>query len=254
MRIDSPSNPKIKEVINWLKKPSQRRRDGVVVVEGDREIQRAIQSGWHVKSIFHTDACEWIDSVPMSKRLACSSKAFDKLVMRRHGVEALAVFHSPELTLSSLSLPDRALILVMDGIEKPGNIGAMMRTADALAMDAVIVSSPECDPLAPQAIRNSLGGIFHTALAIADREEVMAFLSEHHITPVLMHLEASQSMRNYGWEGDQAIVVGSEDKGLDASWTEQGHDRIIIPMQGVVDSLNVSVSAAIVMAAAKTEL
>lgn len=251
MRIDSPSNPKVKEVAVWLKKPAQRRQDKVVLVEGDREIQRAIQSGWHIKTIFHTDDCHWIDQVPASKRLACGTKAFEKMVMRRGGVEALGVFHQPELGLDALKLKADAVILVMDGIEKPGNVGAMLRTADALAIDAVIISSPQCDPLAPQAIRNSLGGMFHTPLAVADRSDVIQFLMDHKIQPVLMHLDASETMHSYTWSGSQAIVVGSEDQGLDPSWSEVGHDRIVIPMHGVVDSLNVSVSAAIVMAAAK---
>jgi len=151
------------------------------------------------------------------------------------------------MELSLLRLPASPLIVVLDGLEKPGNVGAIMRSANAVGADAVLFSQLECDPLSPQAIRNSLGGIFHCQTAMASREDCMAWLKANQITPVLMHLDGKSSHTSSDLSGSLAIVVGPEAEGLQSSWSESEAIKICIPMKGVVDSLNVSVSTAVVL-------
>jgi TrmH family RNA methyltransferase len=247
MHIDSPSNPKIQQVKIWLAKTSARNQDNIVVVEGEREIARALKSGWHLRTLFQRVDCEKTLAVSPSKVITCSNKAFEKMVMRSQGVNSLAVFVRPSMELSLLRLPASPLIVVLDGLEKPGNVGAIMRSANAVGVDAVLFSQLECDPMSPQAIRNSLGGIFHCQTAMASREDCMTWLKANQITPVLMHLDGNSSHTSSDLSGSLAIVVGPEAEGLQSSWSESDAVKIRIPMKGVVDSLNVSVSTAVVL-------
>ena len=151
----------------------------------------------------------------------------------------------PAAALEDLVLPAKPWIMVLDGLEKPGNVGAILRTAESVGVDAVLFSSLECDPYSPQSVRNSTGALFQLQLASAPRQEIQEWLAKQQIKPYALHLEGSKPHHEVNWTEACAMVMGSEDRGLDSSWNTI--DRVVIPMRGKVDSLNVSVAAAVVL-------
>jgi TrmH family RNA methyltransferase len=159
----------------------------------------------------------------------------------------LAVFEAPEASLAQLPSPQRGLVLVAVETEKPGNLGALLRTADAVGVDAVLVVDPVCDPWNPQVARNSLGALFRVPLAVCSASEARTWLQEHGLMLVLGHLEATQEYTQATLSGPVAVVVGPEDRGLAPDWNQKDALRVKIPMRGLVDSLNVSVSAAVLL-------
>jgi TrmH family RNA methyltransferase len=151
----------------------------------------------------------------------------------------------PSAALENLVLPAKPWIMVLDGLEKPGNVGAILRTAESVGVDAVLFSSLECDPYSPQSVRNSTGALFQLQLASAPRQEIQEWLAKQQIKPYALHLEGAKPHHEVNWTEACAMVMGSEDRGLDTSWSTI--DRVVIPMRGKVDSLNVSVAAAVVL-------
>ncbi len=244
MQIESTQNPKFKSMLRWREKSSVRRKDGICLVEGLREVERALSSGWTPKLAFHREGIEL--DLPL-RSFSCGSSVFDRIVVRKGTAEILVAFEPKRWTLDHLELPQNALLLIADGTEKPGNLGAMLRTANAAAVDAVISSSSAVDLYAPEVVRNSLGGLFGTPSVEVPRAVVQKWLMEHGFQTFQMHLEGSISAFETPLTGRVAIVVGAEDAGLDSSWDRISANRIKLPMSGVVDSLNVSVAAAIIL-------
>ena len=139
------------------------------------------------------------------------------------------------------------LILVIEGVEKPGNLGAMLRTCDAVHVDAVIVCDTKTDIYNPNAIRSSIGTVFTNQIAVATTSDVIEYLREKGLTTYAADLTASESYYQKDFVRPSAIIVGDEATGLSAEWVEAADDRIKIPMLGRIDSLNVSVSAAVLL-------
>ncbi len=244
MHIESTQNPKFKTMLRWREKSSARRKDGLCLVEGLREVERALASGWTPILALHRDGVE----TPASLRsFACTPAVFDRLVVRKGSAEVLVAFEPKRWTLKTLALPQDALVLVADGTEKPGNLGAMLRTANATGVDAVIAASTLSDLYAPEVVRNSLGGLFGSPTVEAPREEVQEWLQSQGFTSYQMHLEGAQSPYETDLTGRVALVLGAEDQGLDRSWDVAAPHRLKLPMQGVVDSLNVSVAAGVIL-------
>lgn len=250
--ITSRANPKIKQLLQ-LQKPRERRAQGIVVIEGMRELRRAAASGWSFSELYLCDELVKFADRNFAEELASqcrteriSREVFEHLAYRENSDGILALAKEPKLSLSTLSLGDNPLILVLEAVEKPGNLGAIMRTADAAGVSAVIVCDPSTDLFNPNAIRSSVGCIFTVPVRACTSEEALKWLRSHNIAINATSLEASQNYLDTDFTKPAAIVMGTEAGGLTQFWTQHADNRLRIEMQGIADSLNVSVAAAIV--------
>ncbi|MBK9290335.1 MAG: RNA methyltransferase [Bacteroidetes bacterium] len=250
--ITSRSNPRIKRLLQ-LQKPRERREAGLVVIEGMREIRRAKLSGWQFDELYVCEELIKPDDRGFAEELmrSClvhpiSREVFGHVAYRENSDGIIALAKEPKLNLNSLKISSNPLILVLESVEKPGNLGAIMRTADAAGVDAVMVCDPATDLFNPNAIRSSVGCIFTVQVRACTSGEALDWLQKHGISIAATHLEASADYLDTDFTGPTAIVMGTEADGLSAFWSKNAHKRIRIRMHGVADSLNVSVAAAIV--------
>lgn len=256
-RITSLHNPRIKDVLRLQEKSAERRRQGLTLVEGYRELTNARQAGWAVATLF---VCEELAGPELAQQLAeparlvprtyeylaVSAAVFAKLAVRERSDGVLAVLHTPRRTLADLELPENPLVIVLEAVEKPGNLGAILRTADAAPAHAVLVGDPRTDLYNPNVIRASLGGIFTVPTVAAPMPEVLAFLKEKGIRTFAAAL--ADNAKDYTaatFTGPTALVLGTEADGLTPATRAACDETVIIPMRGVLDSLNVSVAAAV---------
>jgi len=243
-------------------KSRERKKAGLFVIEGVREVQLALKGGYEFESLLYCS--EIVDNkqfteieklVPSTTDLIeISSEVYKKLAYRATTEGVLAVAKTKSLALSALNLPkENALILVAEAPEKPGNIGALLRTADAAQLDAVIIANPKTDLYNPNILRSSVGGVFTNQLAVGATEEIIAFLKENHIDIYSATLQAAVNYHSCDFTKNTALVVGTEATGLSQPWRDQSTQNIIIPMQGEIDSMNVSVAAGILIFEAKRQ-
>jgi RNA methyltransferase, TrmH family len=249
--ITSTQNPRVKLAVS-LDKPRARKELGLFIVEGLRELKHALKSSYDVHSVFYNPRLvsegELMDLISdESLVFSVSDNVFEKLAYRESTSGVVAILKSRQHNLGNLKLPKNPLVLVLESVEKPGNLGAMLRTADAAGVDAVIVCDPLTDFYNPNVVRSSIGAVFTCNLASASGGETISFLKENHIPIFCTHLEASESYVKKDFTAGAAIVMGTESTGLSDLWTAHSDANIIIPMRGTVDSMNVSVSAAIVI-------
>jgi TrmH family RNA methyltransferase len=256
-RITSLHNPRIKDVLRLQEKSAERRRQGLTLVEGYRELTNARQAGWAVATLF---VCEDLAGPELAQQLAAparlvprpyeylavSAAVFAKLAVRERSDGVLAVLHTPRRTLADLVLPENPLLLVLEAVEKPGNLGAILRTADAAPAHAVLVGDPRTDLYNPNVIRASLGGIFTVPTVAAPMPEVLAFLKQKGIRTFAAALaDEAKDYTAASFTGATALVLGTEADGLTPATRAACDETVIIPMRGVLDSLNVSVAAAV---------
>ena len=248
--ITSVQNARIKHVVALQQKSSLRREEGLFVVEGRREIEHCIACGYEIVEVFIMDNGQWI----MDKGRACyqvTPQVYEKMAYRgsTEGIIAVAKCKPHDLSIihCPLSINDNPLIVVLECVEKPGNLGAILRTAEAAHVDAVIVCDPLTDVYNPNVIRASIGGVFSVPVAVGTSEECIAFLKEQNISILTAQLQDSYPYYDYDMSGPTAIVMGTESTGLTQQWREAADAHIRIPMLGRLDSLNVSVSAAILI-------
>ncbi|MGI4824094.1 MAG: TrmH family RNA methyltransferase [Janthinobacterium lividum] len=256
-RITSLQNPRIKEVLRLQEKAAERRRQGVTLVEGYRELTNARQANWALVTLF---VCAELAGDEITQQLlepsllvprpyeflSVSAAVFAKLAVRERSDGVLAVLRTPRRTLADLALPPNPLVLVLEAVEKPGNLGAILRTADAAPAHAVLVGDPRTDLYNPNVIRASLGGIFTVPTVAAPMPEVLAFLKDKGIRTFAAAL--ADNAKDYtaaNFSGPTALVLGTEADGLTPATREACDETVIIPMRGVLDSLNVSVAAAV---------
>jgi len=253
--ISSLQNASVRNVVR-LRDNRQRQREHVVVVDGIPEIQRAIDSALKLKSLF-----VGIDAKPETEALAqrvracvvrVSDAVLQKIAFGQHHRDAVALFDEPARHLSELKLSQTPLVVVLDGIEKPGNVGAIFRSADAVGADAVVICEGGCDLYNPSVIRASLGTVFVVPAAQANRTETLAWLKANQIKTITARVDATASYWDIDYRQGAAIVIGSESHGLGDAWQRTQSDSgdsiaVRIPMQGSADSLNASVSAALLM-------
>ncbi|KAF0129716.1 MAG: rRNA methylase [Bacteroidetes bacterium] len=251
--ISSRSNPKIKNIIK-LQKGSERRKQGLVLIEGKREIERALQAGWIVETLFvcHELSENTFQQIEHQLNANCSIEEVSKEVFEhiayREGSDGLLAISNPHsLHLSELKLPSNPLIVVLEAVEKPGNLGAILRTTDAAGVDAVIICDPLTDLYNPNTIRSSLGCIFSQQVVASDSKQVIEYLKEKKISIFCTALTASTDYLQINYQKPSAIVMGTESTGLSDHWLKASDQNILIEMRGIADSLNVSVSAAIVV-------
>ena len=239
--LTSGQNPKIKDLLQLETKSRERKARGLFVVEGRREYERAVAAGWETETLFVREGepeaaqADFLVSAALYEKIAC-----------RGGTEGIvAVLRMQERTLDSIPLSPAPLVLVLERVEKPGNLGAVLRTADAAGVDAVLVCDPLTDLWNPNLIRASLGAVFSVPTAACTSQEAYAWLSAHGISILTAQLQDSRLYYDTDMVRPTALVFGAEDTGLSDFWRERADAHIRIPMAGAMDSLNVSVSAAI---------
>lgn len=243
--IESPANPRVK---SWLalSKRSERDRTGRFLIEGNREATRAAD----LLTIVETVVClEYAGgTVDLPNIVTVNARVFNKLSHRQRPDGVLVIAQQPDFALSSFAPPEPALVLVADGIEKPGNIGAIIRSCDAMGA-AFIGASLGTDITNPNVVRSAQGSLFSTALAVTNRQTAIGWCTAN-TTIVVAHTSPSSAVL---WDLDLtqplSIVIGSEHEGIDATWLEAGR-AAMVPMHGSADSLNASVAAGIFTAEA----
>ena len=259
--LTSLANPRIKAVAA-LRDRRERDRAGLTLVDGARELRRALDAGREVVEAF---VCEPLLGGPDARQAIDRLRAgqvtlqpvneavFQKLAFGQRVEGLVAVVRIPSLTLADLALTERPLVVVVEAIEKPGNLGAILRSADGAGADAVVAADPRTDLFNPNTIRASAGTIFSLPLAAATTAETLAWLDRHEIRTVTARVDADVPYTDVDLTGPLALVFGAEADGLSDAWRGPSSTAIRIPMLGAADSLNVSVSAAILLYEARRQ-
>lgn len=260
--LTSNQNPTIKRVIR-LREGRIRRKLGLFLVDGVREIQRAIASGFTLSELFlpsdqdidarlHEDFPDLAaDPIVLAGELPAWTinllppQLLEKLAYGERNENALGVFQIPLRRLGDLVVPAKPLVIVLDRLEKPGNIGAIFRSADAAGVDGVILSDSPGDVFNPNCIRASAGTIFKVPFASDSATKVREWLLQHQLVPVTTRPEAESVHWDCDWTRGLALVIGNEANGLGPGWSDLDCEAIRVPMCGIADSLNASVTAAI---------
>ena len=239
--ITSIQNPLVKQMLHLQEKSRERNKNGLFVIEGIKELELAIKGNYTLTTLFYYPklvAQEWVlqqakDLSPAPEIIGISKEVFEKLAYRETTGGILALATTKEHTLEKLQFKNKTpLILVAEAPEKPGNIGALLRTADAAGLDAVIIANAKSELYNPNIIRSSVGCLFTTNIAIGTTEEVIEFLKKNTIAIHCAALTASKEYTKADYTGATAIVVGTEATGLSDEWLSRSDQNIIIPMQG----------------------
>lgn len=265
-QITSVQNPKIKELLALQEKSRLRREKGVFVVEGRRELEHCINAGYKLRTVFICPEIAGVtDSVRMSvgiiptdpfiislslaggSIIEVSRAVYDKVAYRGGTEGVIAEVYSKENSLESLELGENPLVIVLEGVEKPGNLGAVLRSADAAGVDAVLICDPLTDIYNPNLIRASIGAVFTQQVACCTNSDAIGFLKRKGIRIYTAQLQDSEWYYDTDMRCGTAIAIGTEATGLTDQWREAADAHIKIPMLGRLDSLNASVSAAILL-------
>lgn len=247
--ISSSQNPKVKQLQALQQKSQERRQRGLFVVEGRREIARALANGYVVNTLFCCpEICgdDW-QQLPAGKVVVVTPYVYDKVAYRGGTEGMIAEVVARPHTLADLKLSANPLLVVLESIEKPGNLGAVLRTADAVGADAVVVCDPLTDLYNPNLMRSSTGAFFSVPTAVCTSEECIAWLQSHDIRILTAQLQDSSLYYDADMCRPTALVFGTEATGLTPQWRHAADAHIRLPMLGCADSLNVSVSAAVLM-------
>ena len=287
MVITSVQNPRVKAVVALQQKSAERRRTGLFVVEGRREVEHCVEMGLEVVEVFvceemggwncdqvaanRTEEMKKTEGMKEAEGMKETKKAegmrgvkvaevtrgvkvtevtrgvYEKMAYRGGTEGVMAVVKSEERRLEELELRENPLIVVVERVEKPGNLGAILRSADAAGADAVVVCDPLTDLWNPNLIRSSIGAVFTVPCVACGSEECIEFLKAHGIQILTAQLQDSELYYDTDMRRGTAIVMGTEATGLTDVWREAADAHIRIPMLGRLDSLNVSVSAAILL-------
>ena len=256
--ITSVQNQFIKHLIQIKEKSRERKKTGLFLIEGRREISLAIKGGYELETILFTSDIISLDEIsaflnPQIELIEISKEVYQRLAHRDKTEGVLAVAKSKSHELNHLILTNNPLILVAEAPEKPGNIGALLRTADAARVDAVIIANPISDLYNPNIIRSSIGCLFTNQIATGTTHEIIEFLKVNNINTYCAALQASKVYTALDYSQPTAIVVGTEATGLSGEWLANSKQNIVIPMQGEIDSMNVSVAAGILIFEAKRQ-
>jgi TrmH family RNA methyltransferase len=257
-QITSVQNPYIKSLIQLQEKAKVRKQTGTFLIEGQREIDLALKGGYEIETILIcTVLVQHFENLNINSSkfqlIEISKEVYQKLAYRDTTEGILAIAKTKSLSLSDLKLSKNPLILVGESIEKPGNVGAILRTADAANVDAVIIANPKSDLYNPNIVRSSVGCLFTRQIAVGTTEEVIAYLKTNNIAIFSATLQDSTEYHTQDFTTPTALVVGTEATGLSEKWRVESTKNIIIPMQGEIDSMNVSVAAAILLFEAKRQ-
>ena len=246
--ITSTKNPRIKNLLALQQKSAERRRAGLFVVEGRRELEHCLEAGYEVVELYVCPELLPADfRLPDSTVQVISPAVYERIAYRGTTEGVVAVVRTRHLTLSDLQLSPNPLIVVLESVEKPGNLGAILRSADAAGADAVVVCDPQTDLYNPNLIRASIGAIFTVPTVACSSAECIGYLKERDIQILTAQLQDSHPYYDTDMRRPTAIVMGTESTGLTDQWRQAATAHIRIPMLGRLDSLNVSVSSAILL-------
>ena len=252
--ITSAQNPKIKNLLLLQEKSKARREQGLFVVEGRRELEHCLEAGFQARTVFvcpevaGTDPCPSFGMTEDAPLVVEIPETLYRKVAYRDGTEGvIAEMEVRERRLEDLTLSEHPLVVVLESVEKPGNLGAVLRSADAARADAVIVCDPLTDLWNPNLIRASIGAVFTVPTVCAGSAETIGWLQSHGIRILTAQLQDSSWYYDTDMTGGTALVMGTESTGLTDVWRRAADAHIRIPMLGRLDSLNVSVSAAILL-------
>lgn len=247
MLLTSTKNPKVRRLMELQQKSAARRESGLFVVEGRRELQHCLEAGFEVETLFFCPSLcgEW--AMPACNHYEVTPEVYSRIAYRGTTEGVMAQVRARALCLADLQLPDKPLIVVLERVEKPGNLGAILRSADAAGVTAVVVCDPLTDLFNPNLIRASLGALFTVPTVACSSAECIAFLKARHIQILTAQLQDSQPYYDTPMTQGTAIVMGTESTGLTPQWRQAADRHIRIPMLGQLDSLNVSVSTAILV-------
>ena len=276
--ITSAQNRKVKELLTLVEKSKERSAAGLFVVEGQRELGHCLDAGFIPETLFicgevmavqnnavngaktghlteNIEGKDGLDAL-IAKAEALNPRLgvvqipaflYEKVAYRGSTEGIIAEVHSVPRSLEDLRLGERPLVMVLESVEKPGNLGAVLRSADATGADAVIVCDPLTDIWNPNLIRSSVGAVFSVPVAVCTSADAIAFLKERGIRILTAQLQDSEWYYDTDMTGATALVMGTESTGLTQAWRDSADAHIKIPMLGRLDSLNVSVSAAVLL-------
>lgn len=251
--ITSRQNPRVKDAAK-LRLRRQRERQGLTLIDGGREIARAVAAGIELVEAFVCEPlCEGAEARTAVDQLRqtradvaeVTEEVFEKLCFGDRTDGVIAVARTPRGALADLRLPERPLVAVLEAVEKPGNLGAVLRSADGAGIDAVIVADSATDLYNPAAIRASMGTIFSMPTCVATTAEVLSWLAANRLPAFAARVDAELLYTEVDYRSGGAIVLGSEAAGLSATWQDARVTGIKLPMRGAADSLNVSATAAV---------
>jgi RNA methyltransferase, TrmH family len=251
--ITSRQNVRVKEAAK-LRLARQRERQGRFLIDGAREILRAIEAGVEILESFVCESLVVDDegrravtrlAETHAVRATVTAEVFEKLCFGERAGGVLVVAKTPARGLDQLKLSGSPLIAVIEGVEKPGNVGAILRSADGAGVDAVVIADPRTDLFNPNTIRASLGTVFSANICTATTEETLTWLRELNLRSFAARPEAELLYTEADYRGGAAIVLGSEAEGLSSQWRGASVTGVRLPMRGIADSLNVSATAAV---------
>jgi TrmH family RNA methyltransferase len=241
--ITSPSNAEVRSVAA-LHKRAERELTGLFLIEGRPEVERAVAAGIKIATVYRLSGSDPLILPGSPRTVELGEMAFQKLAYGRDGIVATAV--APAFALEDLVLADPALVLVVEAVEKPGNLGAILRSADG-AGASLIVANPVTDMVNPNVVRASVGSLFTVPLAVATTAEAIAYLQERSIAILAARVRSGRAPWELDLTGSLAIVIGSEHSGLSHPWIEAANQQVTLPLSGSADSLNASVASAVIL-------
>jgi TrmH family RNA methyltransferase len=253
--ITSLQNPRIKDLVR-LRNRRERDRTGTFLIEGYRELTKAADAGVVIRDVYHAPDLYLGENEPgLLDRIIAGGAvatelgvdAFRKVAYRDRPEGLLAVATQFPTSLDDLTLPAEPLVLVVESIEKPGNLGTMLRTADAAGVSAVIVCDPATDPFNPNAVRASIGSLFSVPLAITTTDDAMPWLHAQEIRTVATTPDVERLHWEANYRGAVALVIGSEQFGLSPAWLAEATEAVRIPMAGAADSLNAAMATGVML-------
>lgn len=246
--ITSLQNPRVKQIVKLRDDKKERQREGLMLVEGYDEISLALEAGHAPRTLLTAPELarrEMRQSA--AETITVSPAVFEKMSYRENPDGWLALFPIPRLGLDDLNLSESPLLVIAESVEKPGNLGAILRTADAAGVDAVLVCDPRVDAYSPNVVRASRGAIFAVPVVETKNAEALAWLQGRGIRVLAATPSAEAEYTRQDMRGPLAVAVGTEDEGLTDFWMKQADLKVKIPMLGKVNSLNVSIATALIV-------
>jgi len=247
MDITSLQNPKVKYIVKLRGDKHQRQQDGLMLVEGRDELTLALSSGLKPQSVLTAPELAPVSiDIPSVEIITVTRAVFEKISYRDNPDGWLGIFPIPHTSLDDLKISETPFVIVAESVEKPGNLGAILRTADAAQVDAVIVCDPRVDVWNPNVVRASRGTVFTVPTVEADSPNALAWLRSRKIRVLAATPSAEVLYTAVNLKESIALAVGTEDEGLTHFWMKNADIKVKIPMMGKVNSLNVSIATALI--------
>ena len=249
-KISSIENKRLKDLIKLSKKSKFRNKTNLFIVEGLKEINASIENNYVIKSLFYDPTIIELKNIniPINTEVIEVSKNIYKKISFRSSTEGIiAVTKRKNYTKEKIKINNKKVVLILDGIEKPGNIGAILRTSQASNVDTIIITNKKCDIHNPNVIRSSVGSFFKTKIICMENNEALEFLKKNKFKIYASSFNTDKIYSNENYNFPIALVFGSENEGISKFWKENSDKKIKIPMDNDIDSLNVSVSCAIIL-------